>query len=43
MGSTSFMKSFLLEAFHEDLGTIDNLPMLVDLHAAFVMLSLCYA
>jgi hypothetical protein len=33
----------MVEAFHENVGMIFSLPMLVDSHAAFVMLSLCYA
>ncbi len=43
MGFTSFVESFVPKAFHEDLGMIFNLHVLVDLHAAFAMLSLCYA
>jgi hypothetical protein len=39
MGSTSFV----VDALHEDLGTIFNLPMLTDLHEVFVMLLLCHA
>jgi hypothetical protein len=42
MGSRSFNDSFV-EAFHEDLGMISILPMLVDLQATFAMLLLCYA
>jgi hypothetical protein len=36
-------KKSVVEALHEDLGTISRLFMLVDFHAAFVMLSLFYA
>jgi hypothetical protein len=43
MGSKSFVELFVVKAFHEDLGTIFNLPMLVDPQVAFVMLLLCYA
>jgi hypothetical protein len=31
MGSRSFVKSFVVEALHEDLRTISNLPMFTDL------------
>ncbi len=43
MGSTSFVELFMVEVFHEDLKMIYNLPMFVDLQAAFTMLSSCYA
>jgi hypothetical protein len=43
LGSRSFVKSFVAKAFHEDLGTISNLPMFVDLQAAFEMFLFCYA
>jgi hypothetical protein len=43
MGSTSFVESFVIEVFHEDLGTMFSLPMLVDPHMTFVMFLLCYA
>jgi len=43
MGSTSFIELFVVEVFHEDLGTIFSLPMLVDFWVAFAMLLLCYA
>jgi hypothetical protein len=42
MGSTSFVQSFVVEVFHEDLGTISNLPMFINLHVVFLMFSLCY-
>jgi hypothetical protein len=32
----------MVEAFHENIGTLFNLPMLVDLHVAFMMFLLCY-
>jgi hypothetical protein len=43
MGSTSFVGLFLVEVLREDLWTISNFLMLVNLHATFVMFSLCYA
>ncbi len=43
MGSTSFVESFVVKTLHEDLGMISSLPMLVDPHVVFTMLSLCYA
>jgi hypothetical protein len=43
MGFKSFVKSIVDEIFHEDLGTIFNLPMFVDPQAVYVMLLLCYA
>jgi hypothetical protein len=42
MGSSLFVESFVVEVFHEDLGTMSNLLMLVDPHTAFVMFLLCY-
>jgi len=42
VGFASFIESFVVDVFHEDFGTIFNLPMLANLHAAFMMLSLCY-
>jgi hypothetical protein len=42
MGSRSFIESFVVEALHEDLGTIFNLHMLANLQATFVMFSLNY-
>ncbi len=33
----------MIKVLHKDLGTISNLPMLVDPHVAFAMLSLCNA
>jgi hypothetical protein len=33
----------MVEAFHEDLGTIFNLLLLVDLRVIFVMVLLCYS
>ncbi len=41
--SRSFVKSFVAKAFHEDLGTISNLPMFVDLQAAFEVFLFCCA
>jgi len=41
--SKSFIELFAIKAFHEDLGTISNIPMFVNPHSAFVKLSLCYA
>jgi len=43
VGSTSFVESFVVKVFHEDLGIIFNLSMLADLQATFAMLSLRYA
>jgi hypothetical protein len=43
MGSTLFFELLVFEALHENLGVIFSFPMLVDLHVAFAMLSLCYA
>ncbi len=43
MGSRSFVESFVAEAFHEDMGRICNLLMLLELEATFVMFLLCYA
>ncbi len=43
MGFKSFVELFVAEAFHENLGTIYSLLMLVNPHVIFVMLSLCYA
>jgi hypothetical protein len=43
VGSKSFVDSFVVKAFHEDLGTISSLPMFVDPQAVFVMPSLCCA
>ncbi len=43
MGFKSFIELFVVEAFHEYFGAIYSLPMLVDPHATFAMLSLCYA
>jgi len=43
MGFLPFLESFVSKVLQEDFNTIFNLPMLVDLQAAFVMLSLCYA
>jgi hypothetical protein len=43
VGSRSFIESFVVLVFHEDLGTISNLPMLINLQTTFVMLLLCYA
>jgi hypothetical protein len=42
MGSMSFVELFVVEAFHEDFRMIFSLPMFIDPHATFVMLSLCY-
>jgi len=42
VGFTSFVESFVAKAFHEDFETIFNFPMLVDLHAIFMILSLYY-
>jgi hypothetical protein len=43
VGSTSFIESLVVEVFHEDLGTIFNLPMLAYFQATFAMLLLHYA
>jgi hypothetical protein len=43
VGSTSFVELFVVEVLYEDLGTISSLPMLANLQATFMMLSLCYA
>ncbi len=43
MGFRSFVELFVAEAFHEDLGTMYSLLMLVNPHVIFVMFSLCYA
>ncbi len=43
MGFLPFVESFVSKALQKDLNKITNLPMPVDLQAAFVMLSLCYA
>jgi hypothetical protein len=37
MGSTSFVESFVVEALHEDLGTIYNLPMFTNPQEVFAM------
>jgi hypothetical protein len=42
VGSRYFVKSFMVEAFHEDFKMIFNFPMLADLQAAFAMFSLHY-
>ncbi len=42
MGFRSFVELFVIEVFHEDLGTIYNFFMLVNSHVPFVMLSLFY-
>jgi len=42
MGYLPFVKS-LSKALHEDLNMITSLPMFVDPHATFVMLSFCCA
>ncbi len=42
VGSTSFIESFVVKAFHEDLGMISSFLMLVNLLATFVMILLCY-
>jgi hypothetical protein len=39
----SFVETFVVEALHEDIGTIFNLFMFVDLQMAFAMFSLYYA
>jgi hypothetical protein len=38
----SFVESFVATIFHEDLGTISNLPMFTHIHMAFVMFLLFY-
>ncbi len=43
MGFRSFIESFIVKVFHEDLETISNFLMFVDPSAVFAMLSLCYA
>ncbi len=43
MGSKSLIESFVVEAFHEDLGTIFSFPMLADAHSTFVKFLLRYA
>jgi hypothetical protein len=43
LGSTSFVESLVVKAFHEDLGMISNFPMLANPQTTFVMLSICYA
>ncbi len=43
VGSTSFVESFVVEVFHEDLWTIFSFPILADLQVTFMMLLLCYA
>ncbi len=42
VGSKSFVESFVVKAFHEDLGMISSLPMFTNTHVAFEMFSLCY-
>jgi len=43
VGSLPFVESFVSKVFQEDLNTIINLLMLVDLQTTFAMLSFCYA
>jgi hypothetical protein len=43
VGSRSLLDLFVVKAFHEDLGTISNLLMFINLQATFMMFSLCYA
>jgi hypothetical protein len=43
VGSTSFVESFVIKVFHEDLGTIFSFLMFANLQGIFAMLSLCYA
>jgi hypothetical protein len=42
VGSSSFVEPFVAEVFHEDLGTMFSLPMLVNPHMTFLMFLLCY-
>jgi hypothetical protein len=43
VGFTSFIESFVIESFHEDLGTIFSFPILVNLEATFAKFLLHYA
>jgi len=43
MGFNSFVESFMVEAFHEDLEMIFSLFLLVDLQGTFMTLLLCYS
>jgi hypothetical protein len=43
MGFRSFIESFVVKVFHEDVGMVSNLPMLINPQVTFVMFSLCYA
>ncbi len=43
LGSTSFVKLFVVKALHEDFRTIFSFPMFTKFQATFVMLLLCYA
>jgi hypothetical protein len=42
VGSTSFIESFMIDFFHEDLGTIFSFLILVNLEATFAMFLLHY-
>ncbi len=42
MGSTSFVDSFVVKEFHEDLWMIFNFLMLTNPQSNFAMFSLCY-
>jgi len=43
IGSKSFIESFVVKTFVEDLGTIFNFLMFTNPHVTFAMFSLCYA
>jgi Na+-transporting NADH:ubiquinone oxidoreductase subunit NqrD len=43
MGFKSFIESFVVEAFHEDMRMIYSLFMLANLEVIFAMFLLCYA
>jgi hypothetical protein len=43
MRCRSFVESFVVKAFHEDLRMIFNIPMFTNPHATFAMFSLCFA
>lgn len=43
MRLTSFIESFVIEAFHENFGMISSLPILIDPQVAYAIILLCYA
>jgi hypothetical protein len=43
VGSKSFVETFVVEAFHEDIWTIYSFLMFVNPQMVFAMFSLCYA